>query len=212
MTSSEKIAALGKSSFCAYLSDAQISLLASQVFEREFRIGEILIEQGDVTNTAFLITSGVVKIYRINEAGNEIHLSLKGEGEIVGEMSLLDGNPRSAFVQAIKTVHTLAIQTKPFQQLVFNNPQLAMNLLKSLVLKIREFDKRFEDVISKDLSERTLITLQTLAAYFPNQDITLSQEELSRVIGATRARVTEALNKLEQDGRISLSHKKIHLN
>jgi Mn-dependent DtxR family transcriptional regulator len=67
-------------------------------------------------------------------------------------------------------------------------------------------------MISKNLTDRTLNTLKTLANYFSNNDITLSQEQIASIIGATRARVTESLNTLEERGTITLSHKKIHLN
>lgn len=212
MTADEKLIELKKSPLCANLPDEDILTLANHVEEASFKEGEFLIEQDDLSDTAFFIIEGGVNIYRITEDGNEMHISIQGEGEIVGEMSLMDGHPRSAFVQAIQPSRTLFLKRGTFEDLIHKNPQFAINLIKALVVRLRDSHKRFEDALYKNLEQRTLIILQALAPFFPGRDIIISQEELALVIGATRARVTESLNKLEKAGKVTLSHKKIHLN
>lgn len=212
MTTEDKLKILNSDHLFENIPDSQLVLLAELTHCQDFAEDEILISQGDSTDTAYLIYSGAVKVYRINEEGVEITLAVKGEGQIIGEMSLLDGKPRSAYVQAIQPTKTLTLRRKEFTEFIFNNPQFSLNLLKSLILRFRELNQRYEDIFSKNLDQRTLITLETLSAYFPDREILLSHEELALIIGATRARVTEALQKLEHEGKITISHRKIRLN
>ena len=194
------------------LNDEQLSLLAKKVTTKQLQSNEIFIEQDAITDTAYLIISGAVKVYRMTTEGEEIMLDTKGPGEIVGEMALLDGKPRSAYVETIKDSTFFCISKQNFLEVIEKNPQISINIIRHLILQIREFNQRMEDTTSKNLCDRTYTTLKTLGTYFPNNDITLSQEQLASIVGGTRARITECLNNLEKGGKITLSHKKIHLN
>ena len=73
-----------------------IEYLAQRLHPRQYRNGEALFAQGDLGDGLFLIDQGVVRVYRVTAAGKEITLALRGAGEFVGDMSILDGLPRSA--------------------------------------------------------------------------------------------------------------------
>lgn len=212
MDINQRIEILRKTAIFILLTDEQLKLIAENLTLEIIRAGEVFIEQDTITDTAYLIISGSVKVYRITENGEEIMLDTKGCGEVVGEMALLDGKPRSAFVETIQDSSFLCIHKAKFLEIVNKNPQISINIIRYLILQIREFNQRIEDLTSKNLNDRTYTTLKTLSSYFPNNDITLSQEQLASIVGATRARVTESLNDLERQGLLTLSHKKIHLN
>jgi len=84
-----------------------------------------------------------------------------------------------------------------------------INLLETWAKKVRVINKQRENNFSLQLKERTLYALQILSTHFPNNEISLAQEELALIVGASRARVTEVLNELEKQKLIALSNRKI---
>ena len=188
-----------------------INSLADKVSEHSFVSGELLVGQGQQGDRAYIIVSGSVKVYRISEEGEEIHLAMLGPNEIVGELALIDSEPRSAYAQAIQPTHTLILTQKDFSRILSAHPQMAINLLKTLSRRIRALNEQMEDILTKNLTDRTLKALKVLSKLFENGEIALSHEELATIIGATRARVTEVLDQLKKENKISLAHKRILL-
>lgn len=193
------------------LTKDELKAVASKTKAVEFEAGELIIEQDDTSDGAYILCHGMVKVYRLTDDGEEINLAVLGPGEILGEMSLIDDQPRSANVEAIQHTQLLLLTREDFSKILHQHTDAAINLLATLSHRVRATNEYVEDVFSKNLAERTWKTLQTLSRYFPNNDITLSQEELATIIGATRARVTEILDQLQIEGKLTLSHRKIHL-
>lgn len=194
------------------LTRENLQIIAQGLQEKTFSAGKRLIEQEGEPSFAYILISGSVRVYRTNEEGQEINIAILGPHEVVGEMSLVDNEPRSATVEALQETKTLALNKADFLKILSAHPELALNLLRLFSARVRATNEYLEEVFSKKLAERTWKTLLTLAKYFPNNDITLSQEELAEVLGATRSRVTEVLNELEKTGKINTSHRNIHLN
>lgn len=212
MDSNQKIQILKNLPFFNQLSQHDIAVLASILKEVSYPPGEVFIEQDDTKNLdAYIIVQGGAKIYRVNEEGEIINLAILGPGQIVGEMTLLDLSPRSAYVETIQESKLLVLSRNQLLKILHEHPTTAVGLLKTLATRLKITNERLEDFVSKNLKERTWKVLQTLSAYFPNNDINLSQEELSGIIGATRARVTEVLNELAKENKITMSHKHIHV-
>lgn len=194
------------------LPKAEVLLLSNIVRKKDIRANNIFIEEGQLGNEAYIIVFGLAKVYRLTEEGKEVTFGIRGPGEIVGEMALLDNGLRSAHVQAIQNMQVLTISKDAFLRLVHSRPSVALGMLKTLTKRIRESTTLVEDVVTKQVIDRMIKLLHTLAPYFPNQDLTLSHEELAILLGATRPRVTEILHILEKDKKITLSHKKIHIH
>lgn len=194
------------------LSPAELSVIAQATSEQTLPEHTIFIEQEAVSDVAYFICSGGARVYRVTEQGEEVTLAMVGVGDIVGEMSILDDEPRSACVETIHNTKVLILTRSAFNKILIDYPEVAISLLKTMSKRMRETNEHVEDILSKNLSERTWKILQNLANYFPNKDITLSQEELAGIIGATRARVTEILNSLQKQGKIRLAHRQIRIN
>jgi CRP/FNR family cyclic AMP-dependent transcriptional regulator len=212
MDDSKIFQTIRKSEVFADLTDNQLKIIQPKLHLREVPKDQIIIEQEAQTFEAYIIVSGSVRIYRTTENGDEITLTFRGLGEIIGEMALLDNQPRSASVETIQPTQLLIITKENFRQVIFQFPEIALNLLKTLTKRLRQANLHLEEERSQNLAARTWKILETLANYFPDQEITMSQEELANIIGATRARVTEVLDQFESEGKITLSHRKIHLN
>lgn len=194
------------------LPDEEISALAKLASKTTIPAKKIIIEQDTTSDTAYFIVKGSVNVFRINENGEEISVSVLGEGDVVGEMALIDHEPRSAFVRTLTETTFLVLSQNDFSVLLKKFPSIAIHLLAELSNRIRQADLRVENLMTQNLESRTWNTLQVLKRYFDKGEITLTHEELAAIIGATRARVTKILDSLEKNNLITLSHKKITLS
>ncbi len=211
MNVQEKTLFISQHAFFRFLTPNDQIHLAEIMREKRYHENEIIIEQSSVSDTAHIILAGSVKVYRLSENGEEIGIALLGPRDIIGEMALIDQEPRSAFVQALQPTATLSVNSADFKKLITNHPTIALSLLEALTKKLRLTNTHLEEVTTENLLKRTHKTLEVLEQYFPNGVITHSHEELALIIGATRSRVTEHLNRLEKEGKITLSHRSITL-
>jgi len=157
----------------------------------------------------YFIYQGLVKVYLINREGKYIPVKVTGEKDFVGDLGAVDDGPVPATVEAIQETHALAISKDDFKQVIHSYPQFAINLIDLWAKKVRIINEQRENSYSLPLKERVLSALQTLAPHFTNDEITLTQEELANIVGATRARVTEVLNELQTEKYIQLANRKI---
>jgi CRP/FNR family transcriptional regulator len=176
-----------------------------------FTKNQIILELGSTTKETYVILSGVVKVYELTTEGKEINFAILGRGEIFGEMSLFSSAPRSATVEAIEETETLVLKKSDFQKLIAADPNIALNLLEILAERLRLLHQNILNLNSKKLAERTEEILITLISHYATREISISQEELADIVGATRARLNEALKILERSHKITMSHKSIKL-
>jgi CRP/FNR family transcriptional regulator len=193
------------------ISYDDIKKIADKMSPRIIRPMEIFIEEGISINEAFFIYKGAVSIFRMTEEGEIINIDLEGAPELVGELSLVDSNPSPVNAMAIEETYALVLSQNDFQNIITLNPIIALKLLEVFAARIRNFDYFLEHLLSHNLYERTWYMLQHLGSYFPNKEITLSQEQLDDLIWGTRSRITEVLNKLEKEGKIEVKRRKIRL-
>lgn len=193
------------------LNEAQLSIVANNLVARNIETNKVFIEQDSFSDEVYIISQGAVKVYRLTEDGEEVSLAILGVGDVVGEMSLLDDEPRSANVETLQPTTLLALSKQSFREILRQYPDIALNLLAALSRRVRITNEHLESVLLLKLEERTWQILEVLAKHFNNQEIHLSQEEVASLVGATRARVSEVLNYLEKKGRIKLSHRSIQV-
>lgn len=191
------------------LPEKEVEEIVKLASKRVIPAKTVFIEQGTATETAYFILDGSVNVYRIDENGNEISLRILGSGDIVGEMALIDHEPRSAFVKTLTDTTVLILSRNDFISILQKYPQTAIHLLSSLTKRLRDTNQHLEDVLCKSLATRTWNTLHILQHYFKRNEISLTHEELASIVGATRARITEILDDFQDEGKISLSHRKI---
>lgn len=193
------------------VSTAHIQEFAEKVYPKIFQPMEVFVEEDVDEHQAYFVYHGAVSIFRTTAEGEIINIDLQGAPEIVGKMGLIDTQRSTASAMAVGEVHALVLNQEDFQALIIKNPEVALKLLKVFADRIHHFDIFLEQLLSQSLYQRTWYLLQRLATYFPNKEITLSQEELSDLLWGTRSRVTEVLNQLEEEGKVEISHRKVKL-
>lgn len=192
------------------LTNTQVENFVARTKEKVFAPKTIMLNQFEPANAVYFIYKGLVKIYIMNEEGKIIPIRVKGPMYIIGEMNLFD-NESTASIETLQETHTLVFTKEACTRFIKEHPSFAFNLLKILNEKLRAANKQTNYYFSFRLKERTMGTLKVLAPHFINNEISLSQEELSYLVGATRPRVTEILAQLAEEKLIYLSHRRISL-
>jgi CRP-like cAMP-binding protein len=183
------------------LPDADLAQIAGVARETTCRAGEVLVRQGEISGDLFAVIQGRLKVSSVADGGEEVLLSLLKPGQIFGEIALLDEEPRSATVVAAEACRFLVVPRDAFRTLLHQVPALATGLLKVMARHVRRLSLRAEDMASLDVRARLAKTLLGLADQFgvavPGQKtritLRLSQQELGRLIGATREMVNKCL-------------------
>jgi len=179
--------------------------LEDRAKRRSFRRGEVIFHKGDPGATLYIILSGQVKIVLPSEGGEEAVLGVLDEGEFFGELSLIDGRPRSATIMATLPTEALVLHRDDFLAFLEANPRCAIDLLHTLCQRLRETDEFVEDAVFLDVPARLAKKLLELAASYGTQGaegtvigMRLTQAELATMVGATRESVNKALAGLQR--------------
>ncbi len=189
--------------FAALPPDEQ-RLLVRLVNFRSCKRGEVVVREGDTSGGLFAVLSGFLKAASMDPDGREVVLSIMGKGEVFGELSVLDGKPRSATVRALEDSELATIARAPLLELLEASPKLAVRLLGVLAERVRNLTHRCELLSSLDVSSRFAKILLSLATTHGETTgnsvrirVRLSQQELGDMCGATR----ESVNRLIRDWR-----------
>ena len=156
---------------------------------------------GQPGEVAYLILSGTVKIHAEQTDGRDVIVALRGPGEIVGELSLLDDLPRAASVITIEASTMLWIDRATFHECLTTMPPMSINLIHILARRLRVATTQIQLLTTQDLSGRVAHLLLTLAEEYGEAapgggvriPLRLTQSDLASLAGASRARVNQAL-------------------
>jgi CRP/FNR family transcriptional regulator, cyclic AMP receptor protein len=179
--------------------------LREQGFSRSFQRGAVLFSEGDVADRVFLIEHGWVTLRTPTPAGGEVILGLRGPGDVVGELSALDGEPRSATAVAVDDVEAVVAPARLMSTMLERDPGLAGELLRVLAKRLRESDRQRLEFAMLDTLGRVARRLLELAERFgePGDDgvrveLPLSQEQLASWCGCSREATVKALRTLRE--------------
>lgn len=114
-----------------------------------FSAGSILFREGDPGDCVFFIMSGQVRVSKTLNDGSDKELAVLGEGDIVGEMGVLDDRPRTATVIAIETTEVMRVEKDNFLASMEQQPKLAINFLKLLANRIHHMNEKFRDALAE---------------------------------------------------------------
>lgn len=192
------------------LDDEQLDAIALVTITRRFDKDQVIILAEEEGDALFIISSGRVKVSIVSEDGREVILSLLGTGSVFGELSLLDGKPRSANVVATENTGLYMLRRSDFLQLVYKVPQIAVGLLAELAARLRKTDRKIGGLALLDVTSRISETLLQLADEHGTEtdDGVLlksrpTHQQIANMSGTTRETVSRVLKRLEKQGYIS---------
>lgn len=197
-----------------------LARIATITGEKSFPKKSIIFHEGDVGDTLYILKSGRVKIAKITEDGREKTLCIMQPGDFFGEMAIFDNLPRSATAEVIDdaaTVHTVA--KRDFERTLMDHPSIALQIMRDLTRRIRQVNQQVEDLAFKDVHERVASTLSHLSKSEGRQigskvliNLKMTHQDLANMVGSSRETVTRALNRLQDEGVISIAHQQITIN
>ena len=128
------------------LSPYELAVIASRLKQQSFRSGEVIFEQGERGDAMFIIRSGRVRIFSQDESGQELTLNVYEPGEFFGEFSIIDGEPRSASAEAVESTDAMVLRNQDLIAILGDHPEIAISLLRGLVLRLRYTTGYAEDL------------------------------------------------------------------
>lgn len=173
--------------------------------------GDVLFRKGDEGNALYGVLQGQIRISASSPTGREVIMNLMEEGEVFGEIALLDGGTRTADAIAIARAELLTIRRRDFLNFLEREPNLAVHLIKLLCERVRWTSGLFEDSAFLTLPGRLAKRLLALADLRGTEtdagvevDLQLSQSELGFMMGTSRESVNRHLQTWRRDGWIDL--------
>jgi CRP/FNR family cyclic AMP-dependent transcriptional regulator len=181
---------LRRSSLFEDLTASELATLAGIMHRRRRPKGDTILTQDEPGNVAFLIVDGSVNVTLEHEDGRSFLLRRLGPGDLFGEMSLLDAEPRSASVVAASDVDLLILPRKVFIEELLAHPRMTLRMLVSLSRRLRLTTSQVAAMAFDDAAARLSELLTTNARQTPSGlMLDATQEELAHMVGTTRQTV-----------------------
>lgn len=175
--------------------------------------GALLFTQGAENERIYIVKEGRLRLFFVDDAGNESCIYIAEEGSIIGEISAIDARQNLASAYAITDVSLYCVSLSCFRRIVAENAELSLNIMKALCQKIRVINSRTE-YFSKDALSRVAISLIFLCVEYGEERengiriaIRFTHEELSNLTNLNRVTVSKIYRKLSDDGIIISSSK-----
>ena len=206
----DRKAALAKTSLFGDLPAPALAELSERAVPRKYRKGSVIFVQGEPGERCFVIADGTVTISAYHHDGREAVLAVLGPGDVLGELALFEQSPRSADATALEDSELLSIDATSLNQVIHAHPDIAIALLTVLGVRLRQSNEAFQDIAFFDVPGRVARRLADLADAHGVDvgegtliDISLSQESLAQMVGATRESVNKALALLKRRGLVA---------
>jgi len=182
--------------------------LAQYVTTKYVARGKTIFSKGERGGSLFAVCRGTVEVVVPSAEGKTAVVNLIGEGEIFGEIALLDGGPRSADAVAFSDCELMTIERRDFLALLRAKPEVTIKLIKVLCERLRRTTEQVEDLMFLDLKSRLVKTLLRLSRTAgPEGRITISQSELSQIVGLSREMINKQLQIWAKQGWITLARR-----
>ncbi len=208
----ERTMALKAVPFFTQLSDHELDVVRSVASEKAYPKNAVVLTEGDVGDSLFMIQSGKVKVFIGDEEGREIILKILGPGDFFGEMSMIDKQPRSASVTTLEAAVFLVLSHSAFEKCIEEAPRIGKFVMQVLAQRVREADRKIGTLALMDVYGRVASTLLELAVYNNGKLMVgerLSQQDLANMVGASREMVNRILKDLSDRGFIAVESKSI---
>jgi len=195
-------------------SEQQLNAVLAYVQHRRYPRNALIVRAGDETDALYIILSGRVKVLMQDDEGHEVILSIMGSHEYFGEMGLLDDQPRSANVETLEPCEMLRLSKAGFVTCMKDNFDLAMRIIRNLVKRLRDADRKIESLALIDVYGRVARLLIDLAEEIDGKWVVQHappKQEIARMIGASREMVSRVVKDLQEKGLIRAERRKILL-
>lgn len=219
MSISKLVTFFKEGSLFGNLSEEELLQLAQIARERRFDRNQVIFYEGDLGGSLYIIAKGTVKIVMMADDGREHILGLLHGGDFFGEISLIDGEPRSATAIAQEKVSIVMVSREDFIRLLRENPEMSLKIMVTLCERLRKTDKHVESLAFLSAPGRVAQVLLNWCdrhAEGISQNIVIphkmTRQEFASIAGTSRETLTRVLMDLQDDGLIRLEKNEIHVH
>lgn len=199
------ITALKKIPFLSDLADDALTSLAAPAKKTSFSKNTFIINEGDESNSLYILLSGKVRVFTCDQEGREVTLLIQKPVSYFGELALLSNEPRSASVISQEQSVCAVIGRSDFKRWLAQNPDVAYGLIQDLAEKVRRLTHKVKQLALSNVYERTIQALQELAIE-ENETFVIhnrpTQQELANMVGASREMVNKIMRELTKGGYV----------
>jgi CRP/FNR family cyclic AMP-dependent transcriptional regulator len=192
--------------FASFPED-QLRIITTLVTRKSAPRSTTIMAGGDATDSLYIVLSGRLKVMMSDAEGKEVILAILGPGEFFGEMGLIDDEPRSATVVTIEPCELLSIAKRDFKKCLADNFEMAMAVMRGLVRRLREADRKIGSLALLDVYGRVARLLLDMAENVNGEKVVtkrLPKQDIAKMIGASREMVSRVMKDLQTGGYIEM--------
>lgn len=204
----DRSALLSRTHLFGALREAVRNRIANYSVIKAFPRGKAIFSKGDDGGALFVVGDGVVQMSVPSLEGKSAVYSHIGAGEVFGEIALLDGSSRTTDAVAFTDCTLVVIERRDFLQTLQEQPEIAMRVIELLCARLRRTTQQVEDLMFLDLKRRVAKTLLVMSSG-SMQALTITQSDLSQIVGMSREMVNRQLQVWDREGWISLGRRRI---
>lgn len=195
----------------AGLEHAELRPLADKALIRAFPKNTIVVQEGDLTQSLYVILAGKVRVFLADESGKELIVDVKGPGQYFGEMAL-DEKPRSASVMTLEPSRFAIISKSDFRAFLQDHPAIGFHVIENLIKLVRGMNGNMKSLAMMDVYGRVARMLLDLATEQDGQLVIserLTQKDMAARVGASREMINRILKDLSTGGYIKVEDRRI---
>jgi CRP/FNR family transcriptional regulator, cyclic AMP receptor protein len=199
----------------AELSADELARIAAVAVPRSFPRGVRVFHEGDNSDACYIVRSGDLRVTREHSDGRAIALATLSEGDIFGELAMLDGGARSASVETLADSELLALPAGDVRRLLAEHPDIAVKLIVALVRRLRETNERVARQSFQTVPSRVAgVLAQLIAEEAIPEDrdgitVRMIQADLAQLAGTSRESVSRFLATLERAGVVTVGRGRV---
>ena len=222
----DKAAELARFPTFESLSEDELRQMAELAVPRRYDDGQVIFREGDRSDTCFIVRTGRVRITRSHSGGRRLTLAELAAGDMFGELSMFDGEGRSATVEALEDTTTLALLERDVKRVLRAHPEIAVKMLARLANRLRAANEKLARQSFQPVAGRVASTLlaqvearraQAAAAVDADEDglqpveivIEATQADIAQLAGSSRESASRFLADLERAGVVTTARGRV---
>ena len=203
--------------FCDLNLD-ELGYISEKMISKRFKSGNLIFLEESEGKNLFFVIEGSVKVTRLSKDGREVILAMLNAGDFFGEMSLLDGESRSANVIALENTEVLSLNRNDFLDVLNDYPKIAIQLLKEMTSRLRKSDRQIVSLSLSDAEKRIALCIVRFAdeqGIIKNGEVTIPkipiQQDIANMAGTSRETVSRAMSLLSEEKYIKRNGKELKI-
>ena len=200
------------------LDIAELGYISEKMVSKKFKNGNLIFLEETKGENLFFVVEGSVKVTRLSKDGREVILAMLNAGDFFGEMSLLDGEARSANVIALEKTEVLSLNRDDFLVVLNDYPKIAIQLLKEMTSRLRKSDRQIVSLSLSDAEKRIALCIVRFAdeqGVIKNGQVTIPkipiQQDIANMAGTSRETVSRAMSLLTEEKYIERNGKELKI-